>query len=277
MSKKKKQRGGGAGGAGGGAPGEEDAVKLPKFSGFNALAAGLGDLKAKIDADKRREQEEKKKQDEARIAQGKKPLPPPKEPSAREYVPTKRTAASDREDDLTFHRMMSGVTPLENRGSRVAVATESRIDPAKIKQPIDLKAKAEEEAKSVLDHLHHLVDDGVRFEVTDDGKRVEGRRVDVPPNLLRELRRGVLPIDGRLDLHGLAPEAAREKVLDFLRTQRTRGERCVLIIHGKGEGVLRGEISAWLSQGRAREHVAAFATAHQDDGGEGAVYVALRR
>jgi DNA-nicking Smr family endonuclease len=41
--------------------------------------------------------------------------------------------------------------------------------------------------------------------------------------------------------------------------------------------VLRGEIAAWLSQGRAREHVAAFATARKDDGGEGAVYVALRR
>jgi DNA-nicking Smr family endonuclease len=268
MSKKKKQKAG--------ANEEEDAVKLPKFSGFNSLAAGLGDLKAKLDADKRREVEEKKKQDEARVAQGKKPLPPPKDPTPREYVPTKRTAITDREDDLAFHRMMSGVTPLENRGSRVAVASEARIDPAKLK-PVDLKAKAQEEAKSVLEHLHHLVDDAVRFEVTDDGKRVEGRRVDVPPSLLRELRRGVLPIDGRLDLHGLPPDSAREKVLEFLRTQRSKNERCVLIIHGKGEGVLRGEISAWLSQGRAREHVAAFATAQQSDGGEGAVYVALRR
>ena len=94
----------------------------------------------------------------------------------------------------------------------------------------------------------------------------------------------MLPIDGRLDLHGFGAEAARERLLEFLRTQRARGERCLLIIHGKGEhstvpnnGVLRGEIAAWLSQGRAREHVAAFATARDDDGGEGAVYVALRR
>ena len=64
---------------------------------------------------------------------------------------------------------------------------------------------------------------------------------------------------------------------------RARGERCVLVIHGKGEhspdgiGVLRGEISAWLSQGAASEHVAAFATAARRDGGEGAVYVLLRR
>jgi DNA-nicking Smr family endonuclease len=58
---------------------------------------------------------------------------------------------------------------------------------------------------------------------------------------------------------------------------RARGERCVLVIHGKGMGVLRGEIAAWLSQGKAKESVLAFATARQEDGGEGAVYVALRR
>ena len=250
--------------------------ELPQFGGFRPLAAGLGDLKAKIAA------EEKAKEEAALAARaaGKKPPPPAARPAAR---PHKSTPESDREDELTFHRMMSGVVPLEDRGSRVPVAGSSRVAPAKVK-PADMREKAKEEAQAVLDHLHRLVDDAVRFEVTDDGRRVEGRRIDVPPSLLRELRRGVLPIDGRLDLHGLGAQAAREKLLEFLRTQRARGERCLLVIHGKGEhsavpnsGVLRGEIAAWLSQGRAREHVAAFATAHDDDGGEGAVYVALRR
>jgi DNA-nicking Smr family endonuclease len=57
----------------------------------------------------------------------------------------------------------------------------------------------------------------------------------------------------------------------------------VLVIHGKGEhspqglSVLRGETAAWLSQGPSSEHVAAFATAREVDGGEGAAYVLLRR
>ena len=210
---------------------------------------------------------------------GRNPLPPPTRAAPARVE--KRTAESNREDELTFHRMMSGVVPLEGRGSRVPVAGSARVEPGKVK-PVSLREKAREEAKAVLDHLHHLVDDAVRFEVTDDGKRVEGRRVDVPPSLVRELRRGVLPIDGRLDLHGLGARA-RASAAEFLRTQRARGERCILVIHGKGEhsvtpgGVLRGEIAAWLSQGRAREHVAAFATAREEDGGEGAVYVALRR
>jgi DNA-nicking Smr family endonuclease len=247
-------------------PHGDASLAAQKFSGFKPLAAGLEDLKAKLE-------QQKQKEDEARRAASKKPLPPP---TPR---PT-RTAESERDDELTFHRMMSGVKPLAGKNSRVPLSETTR-DGDKAR-PVDLRKKASEEAESVLDHLRRLVDDGVRFEVTDDGRRVEGRRLDVPPSLVRELRRGLLPIDGRLDLHGLGVEDARARVLEFLRTQRARGERCVLVIHGKGEhsvagGVLRGEIAAWLSQGRAREHVAAFATAREDDGGEGAVYVALRR
>ena len=254
--------------------------ELPKFGGFNALAAGLGDLKAKIEIDARAKQEEAA----ARKAAGQKPPPPPppRAPPPKKLSPAPSGELGCPQDELTFHRMMSGVTPLENRDSRVTVSGTTRIEPGKMK-PAELRERAKEEAQAVLDHLHHLVDDAVRFEVTDDGKRVEGRRLDVPPTLLRELRRGTVAIDGRLDLHGEGAESARTKLLDFLKAQRVRGERCVLVIHGKGDhsergvGVLRGEISAWLSQGRAREHVAAFATAQPSDGGEGAVYVALRR
>lgn len=220
---------------------------------------------------KKQLEEEEKKKEEAK----KKPGAPP--PAKRPTPQPKRTAADDREDELSFHRMMSGVVPLDpNKKARVPVTATSQPVRARV-SPSDLRAKAEAEAAEVLDHLHRLVDDVARFEVTDDGKRVEGRRVDVPPSVLRSVRHGALPIDARLDLHGLRPDDAREQVLTFLKEKRARGERCVLVIHGKGEGVLRGEIAAWLSQGRAREHVAAFATAREEDGGEGAVYVALRR
>jgi DNA-nicking Smr family endonuclease len=253
--------------------------ELPKFGGFQPLAAMLGDIKSKVDA-------EKQKEAEARKAAGKPPPPPPKPVAATARPSTDKRGgekAGDQDDELAFHRMMSGVTPLAEKSQRVAVAGDARVAPTKVR-PAELREKAAKDATAVLEHLHHLVDDAVRFEVTDDGRRVEGRRLDASPQLVRELRRGALPIDARLDLHGLGAEAAREKLLEFLRAMRTRGERCVLVIHGKGDhspgggiGVLRGEIAAWLSQGRAREHVAAFATAHAEDGGEGAVYVALRR
>jgi DNA-nicking Smr family endonuclease len=121
------------------------------------------------------------------------------------------------------------------------------------------------------------------FELIDDGRRVEGRRVDVASEALRKLRRGHLPVDSHLDLHGMTAREAQENLEGFLRAARSRGERCVLIIHGKGlhsplgVGVLRGEIAAWLSKGSLSRHVAAFATALDQQGGEGAVYVLIRR
>ena len=146
-----------------------------------------------------------------------------------------------------------------------------------------MRAKARVEAEKAIAHLHSLVDDVARFEVTDDGRRVEGRRVDAPPDLVREPPpRACSRSTGASTSTGSRRRRLRRSSSEFLRTMRSRNERCVLVIHGKGErtpgaGVLRGEIAAWLSQGKAREHVAAFATARDDDGGEGAVYVALRR
>jgi DNA-nicking Smr family endonuclease len=173
-------------------------------------------------------------------------------------------AQTPEEEALTFHRLMSGVTPLAGRGRwpERAMAGEGAA------------ARDDEEARA---RLRALVEGGAHFQVIDDGARVEGRRVDVGPEVLRKLRRGSFPIDARLDLHGLGAGNARRRVESFLSQQRANGERCVLVIHGKGEGILRGEIAAWLSQGAGSVHVEAFATALGEDGGEGAVYVLLRR
>ena len=258
---------------------KDEEAALPKFGGFHPLAGGLEGFKAKLDAEKRAEDEKQK----AATAKGK-PLPPPPRaaaPAPRKVEPA-RSATSDLDDEMSFHRMMSGVTPLDaGAKARVPLTTEVRPGAQRLKAA-ELHAKVAVETEAAIAHLHAIVDDVARFEVSDDGRRVEGRRIDAPSDLVRSMRRGMLPIDGRLDLHGLTAAQAQEKLVEFLRTMRSRNERCVLVIHGKGEripgaGVLRGEIAAWLSQGKAREHVLAFTTARDDDGGEGAVYVALRR
>lgn len=246
--------------------GESEEASLPKFGGFQQMA-GLKELKDRLEA-------EKKAANAKQEAPAKAPAP------AKTRVPIPKASP---EDELTFHRMMAGVVPLGGGPTRVPASSRTTAETTTVRTKAEeARARSEKETQEVLDHLSRLVDDPVRFEVTDDGVRVEGRRLDVPPSLVRQLRRGLLPIDGRLDLHGLSETEAHKALAAFLREKRTRGERCVLVIHGKGErvpgsGVLRGEISAWLSQGAAREHVAAFATASREDGGEGALYVALRR
>jgi DNA-nicking Smr family endonuclease len=203
-------------------------------------------------------------------------------PSTFAARPVPSAPARDDDDSLVMHRLFAGVEPLDRTRGRLP---KQRIDrsPEVERLPGQLADAARAEAEAVHAHLRRLVEGGQRFEVEDDGRRVEGRRGDLPLDALRRLRRGALPLDARVDLHGLTAHQARAQLEVFLRTTRTRGERCVLVIHGKGEhsphgaGILRGEIAAWLSQGAASEHVAAFATAVSSDGGEGAVYVLLRR
>jgi DNA-nicking Smr family endonuclease len=207
----------------------------------------------------------------------------PRRPSAR-AIPVKDGPREPDDEALLLHRMYAGVTPLG--GTRARVPKQEVEKPASgwaaraAQRAADAAAA---EAAAVHERLRALVEGRERFEVADDGRRVEGRRIDLPMDVVRRLRRGSLPVDGRLDLHGMSVREARGQLELFLRTMRSRGERCVLVIHGKGEhspdgmGILRGEIAAWLSQGASSEHVAAFATASEHDGGEGAVYVLLRR
>lgn len=240
------------------------------------FSSALVGLKKKLEEDAAKAALEKAKP----ATSGSRPVPP-----ARPGSKPKPIRVDAREEEESFHRMMSGVLPLgEAKATRLPKSTDPDLAKARQKPtPEALAARAKTEAEEVHEHLRKLVDGATRFEVSDDGKRVEGRRVDLPPQVLRSLRRGAMGIDARLDLHGKRAAEAREELGNFLRDKRTRGERCVLVIHGKGDhspegqGILRGEISAWLSQGRASEYVGAFATALDEDGGEGAVYVLLRR
>jgi DNA-nicking Smr family endonuclease len=217
--------------------------------------------------------DEMKKKEEAQPATAKRPPAPP---------PPKRRPDEPEDEALLLHRLFAGVEPLDRSRGRVP---KQRVERSSSVESVAKRGRdaAQAEADAVHDHLRSLVEGGARFEVSDDGRRVEGRRVGLPLDALRRLRRGLLPIDGRLDLHGMGVAEARGQIELFLRTMRARSERCVLVIHGKGEhsprgaSVLRGEIAAWLSQGTCSEHVEAFATADDHDGGEGAVYVLLRR
>ncbi|MCB2054171.1 MAG: Smr/MutS family protein [Geminicoccaceae bacterium] len=89
-----------------------------------------------------------------------------------------------------------------------------------------------------------------------------------------------MPIDARLDLHGLTQEQAHARLDAFIRAQQARGARCVLVITGLGRaqsGVLRHITPRWLESPAHHERVLAYGTAHPRDGGEGALYVMLRK
>ena len=111
----------------------------------------------------------------------------------------------------------------------------------------------------------------------DDGYRF--RRGGVQDRLYRSLRRGEL--GGRaLDLHGMTRDEAFAALDRFIDRARREGARAARIIHGKGyrsqdgRAVLRPSVPAWLRQMPA---VLAFCPAMPADGGDGALYVLLKR
>jgi DNA-nicking Smr family endonuclease len=101
------------------------------------------------------------------------------------------------------------------------------------------------------------------------------------------LSRGILPIDGRLDLHGLTQSAAHQRLHRFLVEAQAGGAKLVLVITGKGKaddaprpeerGVLRRAVPVWLESSEFRLLVAGFDEAGRRHGGRGALYVRLRR
>ena len=100
-----------------------------------------------------------------------------------------------------------------------------------------------------------------------------------------KLSRGRSEIDARLDLHGMTQSRAHRALLGFLHNAHRDGHTFVLVITGKGKagsgeaerGVLRRQVPQWLSSLELRALVVGFEEAHIGHGGEGALYVRIRR
>jgi DNA-nicking Smr family endonuclease len=103
---------------------------------------------------------------------------------------------------------------------------------------------------------------------------------DLPWRTRQQLRRGRIPWEVGIDLHGYTLDEARSELEVFLREVEAEGRRCVLVVHGKAWGsvdnypVIKSHVNTWLREWPA---VLAFCSATEIDGGTGALYVLLRR
>lgn len=106
--------------------------------------------------------------------------------------------------------------------------------------------------------------------------------------LKQRVVRGREPIDARIDLHGMTQSEAHALLFDFLQRARADGAKIVLVVTGKGvgrggqdtaagRGVLKRQVPNWLSLPQFRSLVVGFGDAHSSHGGQGALYVRLRR
>lgn len=95
------------------------------------------------------------------------------------------------------------------------------------------------------------------------------------------MKKGEMVIEGRLDLHGMTQDPAHGALTAFIMRAWESGKRCVLVITGKGgrpgPGVLKAQVPRWLNQSPLRERILGFSHAKPKDGGDGALYVLIRR
>lgn len=194
----------------------------------------------------------------------------PGRPPARGIAPA---AVAEPGGEELFAAAMRDVRPLDER--QRAVVPPARRPPRR--RPI------EDPDAEVLAALSDLVSGEGAFDITDTTEFVEAAVAGVDRRLVRRLRRGDFAFRRHLDLHGMTVDGARSAVAEFLQAALRDGERCVLIVHGRGLNsrdrvpVLKRHLVAWLSRGAWARVVLAFSSARPCDGGAGALYVLLRR
>ena len=178
-----------------------------------------------------------------------------------------RANVSTQSDAEVFADAMDGTVPLNDPAERVGST-----------QSYDRMASCRDDAEETIDptSLEH-------FDVRFSDRYVRAKATSVSRETLARLERGEFAVRSHVDLHGMLLEDARRVVDDFLEQCHRRGERCVLVITGKGRnssrqvGVLRENIPQWLARGPSSRRVLAYVTARPCDGGEGALYVLLRK
>jgi DNA-nicking Smr family endonuclease len=102
----------------------------------------------------------------------------------------------------------------------------------------------------------------------------------IEPRRKHRIARERDPIGAHIDLHGLGQDQARAMLERFVLEAWNEGLRAVLVITGKGlrgDGVLRRMTPEWLAAPHLRQVVAGVSEAHRRHGGEGALYIALKR
>ena len=180
-----------------------------------------------------------------------------------------------------FHRVLADVRPLfpDNTPDSNDIGPKDKAALADVKREIRQTAKTPppEQPKTNL----------IPVALSEHGA---GRVPGVDRRTALRLQRGKMEIDDRIDLHGMTKEQARAALTEFVTSRQRCGQRCLLVITGKGRrgaegegaswsgsGVLRRMVPRWLSQPPLDIVVLAYAPTQPAHGGSGALYVLLKR
>lgn len=175
----------------------------------------------------------------------------------------------DPQEAALWARVMQTVRPLRT----VAVATVPKAAPAK--EPVKPAAKP----------------------VINRSLPPQRKPIDAPKRVMpgvtldggwdKRLSRGLVTPDATIDLHGHTLHSAHDLLDGALARSVSRGDRVILLVTGKpprpeserphARGAIRAAIGDWLAGSRHAGTIAAVRGAHPRHGGQGALYIVLRR
>lgn len=104
----------------------------------------------------------------------------------------------------------------------------------------------------------------------------------------KRLKTGAIDPDFTLDLHGHGLDAAHGRLENGIGQARAMGARLVLVVTGKSRpvdaadrgtrrGAIRAKVLDWLAAGPHADSIAAIRKSHRRHGGDGAIYIVLRK
>ncbi len=196
----------------------------------------------------------------------------------------------DDDEAADWDHTAKTIVPLKRAKSRVRAPREASTDEVPLRRvEVIVSVPARNRAKAAA---------GAG---TNAMPRLAAPKIAVPPiadfdrKNAKKLRSGRVEIEARLDLHGMRQDEAHHALRAFLHRAHGRGLRWVLIITGKGSfsgratdagedviplrdrGVLKRNVPRWLEEPDLRGLVVSFTQAATAHGGEGALYLHLRK
>jgi DNA-nicking Smr family endonuclease len=174
----------------------------------------------------------------------------------------------NQKDMDLFREEMADVVPLKTSNS-VPFAARFSMSEAQL---------ARNAAAQSSEYLQRLPLELARIPPVKPDDMLSFKREGVQDAVFKNLRLGKYKIAAELDVHGMSVRQARDSLVAFILQRCQRGERCVLLIHGKGHtnkpfpAVIKSCVNYWLTQ---LDKVLAFHSAQREQGGYGALYVML--
>ena len=186
------------------------------------------------------------------------------------------------DEEAAWAKLASSVEPFDGR----MIPVVSAEPPAKKLAPEKKRAKPvafppKQSAPIPRPAAHPLAKPVPRM-----ARRIGGHTLDAQWD--RKLKAGEVAPDYTLDLHDHYLDAAHTRLESGMMQARAMGARLVLVITGRPRpvdaadraskrGVIRAKLLDWLAAGDHADAIAAVRKAHRRHGGEGALYIVLRR